>query len=125
MTRRALLFIALALFWASPAAAQSEPAYRVSLAAAITAHGADLSTTAWCRGAGTCREVNPALRWAQDDAVALGLTKMGLAAGLALASHKWIKPRSRRAAFWFNVGQAVAFTAIAVRNARTTREPPR
>lgn len=117
-----LRVLALLALLAAPVQAQTSPAFRLSTAAAITAHGMDLSTTAWCRGAGTCVEANPALRWAADKPVALGAAKMGLAAGLQLLNLKYIHPRSPRGAFWFNVAQTCVFTAIAVRNTR--QAPP-
>lgn len=100
--------------------AQTSTVFRLSTAAAITAHGMDLSTTAFCRGALTCVEANPALRWAQDKPIALGAAKMGLAAALQLFNLKYLHPHSPKAAFWFNVAQTCVFTAVAVRNTRQT-----
>ena len=106
------------LLWTAPASAQSSPhLIRASMVAAIAAHGADLSTTAWCRGANTCHEQNPALRWAQHDPVALGFAKMGIAAGLQVVTYKLAQSHPRWA-FWSNVAQTVTFSWIAARNRR-------
>ena len=119
-----LALLLLLLLWAAPAAAQSETAFRASFVTAIAAHGADLSTTAWCRGANTCVEVNPVHRWAQNSPVKLGLSKMGIAGALQLAPYWLHRKGHKKAAFWFNVGQTVAFTGLAIRNARLVSTHP-
>jgi hypothetical protein len=115
---RPILAALLVLMLAATASAQSSPhALRASMVAAIAAQGADLSTTAYCLGAKTCHELNPALAWAQDKPIALGFAKMGIAAGLQVLTWKLSKTHPR-AAFWGNVAQCVVFSGIAVRNAR-------
>lgn len=122
---RFVLVAALVLV-AAPAAAQDAPvpsdrALRISFAAAITAHGLDVTTTAWCRAQGTCREANPALRWAADRPLTLGLAKMGTAAAMQLVPYHLARRGHLKAAFWFNVAQTCVFTSIAIRNARHAR----
>lgn len=116
--------VAAIIVWslsALPAEAQSNRALRASFVAAVAAHTADITTTAYCLGARTCREANPALRWAESRPVALGLTKGAMAGALQLIPYHLQKRGHRKAAFWFNVGQAVGFTALAIRNARHGR----
>ena len=50
--------------------------YRLSFASAVVAHGADLSTTAWCLGKATCVEANPALGWASDKPIPLAVSPL-------------------------------------------------
>jgi hypothetical protein len=114
-----LLIIAL---FASPAFAQSDRAYRLALAGAVTAHGLDLSTSSHCLGAGTCRELNPILRPLSDTPLAFGAAKMGIAAASLLATDALRRRGHRKAAFWIAVGQGIAFTYIAVRNVRATAQ---
>lgn len=127
MGRSALIVAALVLLSVAPVSAQdaergpSDRALRISFAAAIAAHTADITTTAYCLGQRTCHEVNPALRWAERKPVALGLTKGAIAAGLQLIPYHLAKRGHRKAAFWVNVAQTCAFTSIAVRNARHAR----
>jgi hypothetical protein len=111
-----LILTALVLLCARPAAADT--ALRVSFVTAIAAHTADITTTAYCLGARTCREVNPVMRWAERRPVALGLTKGALAGALQLVPYTLQKRGHRRAALWFNIGQTLAFTAVAVRNSQ-------
>ena len=113
----AVLIIALA----APAFAQESEVgrgYRVVLAAAVIAHGMDLSSTAWCRGADSCHEANPALRWAEDDALKLGAAKMALASASMLAID-WLRRKGHgRLAFWGHLVAAGITAAVAVRNMR-------
>ena len=118
---RTLLTVCLVLLL-SPSA-DARPWFRWTTAGAIAAHGADLSTTAWCRGANTCHEANPALRWAEDSPMALGVTKMGVAAGLQLLNYRIWKTHPKTA-LAINVGQMILFSAIAVRNTRTLPPSP-
>ena len=98
--------------------------YRLSFASAVVAHGADLSTTAWCLGKATCVEANPALGWASDKPIPLAVVKMGTAAGLLLITHRIGRSRPKLA-MWLNVAQTVAFSALAVRNSRFSNEDQR
>jgi hypothetical protein len=118
-TAAATLIIAL---FASPAFAQSDRAYRLALAGAVTAHGLDLSTSSHCLGAGTCRELNPILRPLSDTPLAFGAAKMGIAAASLLATDALRRRGHRKAAFWIAVGQSIAFTYIAVRNVRSASQ---
>jgi hypothetical protein len=117
----AIAAVIIALF-ASPAFAQSDRAYRLALAGAVTAHGLDATSSAWCLGAGTCREMNPILRPLSDTPLAFGAAKMGIAAASLLATDALRRRGHRKAAFWIAVGQSVAFTYIAVRNVRSTSQ---
>ena len=113
--------VMIAAMFAAPAYAQSDRVLRVSFAAAVTAHGADIATSCYCLGAKTCHELNPALRWAEDKPLAFGAAKMGIATGTLLASAALARRGHRKTALIVNIAQAVVFTSIALRNARTTR----
>jgi hypothetical protein len=100
----------------------SDRAYRLALAGAVTAHGLDATSSAWCLGAGTCREINPVLRPLSDKPLAFGAAKMGIAAASLLATDALRRRGHRKAAFWIAVGQGIAFSYIAVRNVRATAQ---
>jgi hypothetical protein len=119
---RIALTCALVLAVSHTAFAQSDTAYRLALAGAVTAHGLDLSTSSHCLGAGTCRELNPILRPLSDTPLAFGAAKMGIAAASLLATDALRRRGHRKAAFWIAVGQGIAFTYIAVRNVRATAQ---
>lgn len=117
--------VAAIIVWslsALPAQAQGNTALRASFVTAIAAHTADITTTAYCLGARSCREMNPALRWTESRPVVLGLAKGAMAGALQLIPYHLQKRGHRKAAFWFNVGQTIGFTALAIRNARHGRQ---
>ena len=87
------------------------------IGAAMVAHGADLATTMYCRGARTCAEANPALRWLQDDPVAFAAVKMGLAAGTSYALLRLHRSHPRIVTV-MAVAQVGAFSYVAWRNRR-------
>ena len=116
---RILIAVLILLTFSAPASAKGRT-FRLSLVAAIAAHTADITTTAYCLGQGTCREANPALRWAEDKPVALGLTKGAMAGSLQLIPAYLARHGHEKWAIVFNVAQTVAFTGIAMRNARMT-----
>ena len=93
--------------------------YKLSLVAAIAAHGADLSITQNCVGAGRCRELNPWLGRFEQPAV-FGAAKMGVAAGGLWAVDKFAEKHPKWAVV-MNFAVAGAYTAIAVRNTRVAR----
>lgn len=90
--------------------------YKLSIAAAIAAHGADLAGTEHCLGRGVCREMNPWLARYDNPAV-FGAAKMGVAAGGILAADRFAKEHPKWATV-LNFTVAGAYSAIAVRNAR-------
>lgn len=98
--------------------------WRASFIAAIAAHGADLSTTAWCRGQNLCEEANPVLKWADDNPITLGFAKMGFAAAVQLIPYWIMRSGHRQTAIWINVGQVILFSAIAAHNANLAVYPP-
>lgn len=125
-TRRAKLVdvpaaaaVLILTLWAIPAQAQSDRAIRLSFAAAVVGHSADVATSCYCLGAGTCRETNPLLQWAEDKPLAFGMSKMAVASASLLATHALARRGHRKLAFALNLAQAVTFTAIAIRNSRT------
>ena len=93
-------------------------ALKVSFVTSIAAHVADIGTTTACVATGACKEVNPALSWAQDSPLKLSLTKGLLAGALQLIPYKLATSGHPRWALVFNIIQSVAFTALAVRNER-------
>lgn len=119
----------LVAVFAAPASAQSgqeptqcgpqrDPLYRVSQVSALIAHGMDLATTADAMSRPGYREANPALRWASDTPLALGATKMALAAGSLLIAHELHRSGHRRWAIAVNFITTGLITAVAVQNAR-------
>lgn len=91
--------------------------FKLSLVAAMAAHGADLASTENCLGAGRCREMNPWLARYEQPAV-FGAAKMGVAAGSGLATYEVYKRNHPKVATVLNFVVAGAYTAIAVHNAR-------
>src|SRR4051812_42325749 len=76
-----------------------EPWYaHVALAAAATAQAADLSTTSYCLGQGTCHELNPVLRPFEHQPLMFGVVKTGMFVGLDLLTWKFHKDHPRIAA---------------------------
>jgi len=90
---------------ASSARAQDSPdvPFRISLVAAVAAHGADLATTEYCLGARRCTEINPWLTRFSTQPGVFGATKMGIAVAIII-----------------NSGMAAGFTAIAIDNSGQT-----
>lgn len=93
--------------------------YKLSLVAAIAAHGADLATTEHCLGAGRCHEMNPWLARFEQPAV-FGAAKMGVAAG-GLWGIDMFAEKHPKWATVINFTIAGAYTGIAIHNARVTR----
>jgi hypothetical protein len=85
------------------------------IGAYIAGAGADLSTTQRCLGAGTCHELNPALK-----PVLFGTVKMAVAAAIAavLIKNHEQHPKVVR---WIAGTLAASSVYIAVRNTRTAR----
>ena len=106
---------------ATPARAQesSDIPFRISLVAAVSAHGADLATTEYCLGAKRCTEINPWLTRFSTQPGVFGATKMGIAA-LSLWGVAKIRESNRPLAIIVNFGMAAGFTAIAIHNSRQT-----
>lgn len=85
--------------WVTPVNAQSTPqekVYQWSLVAAGAVHVADLTVTQACLTRGTCREANPALRWASDSPAGLGLAKGALAGTVHLVIHRALWKKGHR-----------------------------
>ena len=106
---------------ASTARAQEKPdiPFRISLVAAVAAHGADLATTEYCLGAGKCFEANPWLTRFSTQPGVFGATKMGIAA-LSLWGVAKLHESNRTLAIIVNFAVTGAFTAIAIHNTRET-----
>lgn len=96
-------------------------AYRASQIAALMAHGMDLATTADALSRPGFHEANPALAWASDQPLALGATKMALAAGSLLIAHELHRSGHRHWAIVANIATTALITTVAIRNARQTR----
>ena len=109
-------FVLIMLCYSSTARAQEKPdiPFRISLVAAVAAHGADLATTEFCLGARKCTEA----RFSTQPGV-FGATKMGIAA-LSLWGVAKIHESNRIVAIIVNVAMTGAFSAIAAHNTRET-----
>ena len=116
MRRIRLLLVALVLV-AAPVSAQTSTPFRLSAAALIAAHGADLATTEHCLGSGRCHETNPALRLFTTSPGVFGAVKMGLAAVTVLGTVRLHKNHPKLATA-LNCGMMALFGGIAVHNAR-------
>ena len=99
----------------APTASAEGRIYSLSLATAITAHGADLATTTYCLGAHTCREGNPFLEPFSRNPLAFGVVKMG---GAALQLWAISRIENKKVATIANFVVTGVFTGIAIRNAR-------
>jgi hypothetical protein len=90
------------------------------IGAYIAGAGADLSTTQRCLGAGTCHELNPALKPLENKPVLFGTVKMAVAAAIAavLIKNHEQHPKVVR---WIAGTLAASSVYIAVRNTRTAR----
>jgi hypothetical protein len=111
-------FVLALLLCAAPAAAE-DTAFRVSMVAAISAHGADLSATSFCIGAGLCRELNPFLGRFENPAV-FGAVKSGIA-GLQLWAVAKLHEHRPKLAIAVNYLVAGVFVGIAAHNLRAAR----
>lgn len=89
---------------------------RLSFILALAGHGADLASTEYCIGKGSCREMN---KWLArfDSPVTFGAAKMGVAGGGELLVYEMSKDH-KRLAITVNFGIAGAFFAVAAHNAR-------
>ena len=118
---RTLCLCIIVVGCATSARAQDSPdvPFRISLIAAVSAHGADLATTEYCLGAGKCTEANPWLARFSAQPGVFGATKMAIA-GLSLWGVAQIRESHRTLAILINYGMTAAFTAIAVHNTRET-----
>lgn len=127
-----ILIVLVVLLSASSASAQFtheanrfyEPkpdiAFRISLVAAVAAHGADLATTEFGLGTGRVREINPWLTRFSTQPAVFGATKMGIAA-FGLWGTAKLHETHPRWALVANLAQTAAFSAIAVHNTRVSR----
>lgn len=109
---------------ARPVEAQDRIVFRATLASAVVAHAADLAETQRCLGSGRCRELNPwLLRF--DNPTGFAVAKMSLATATLWATtavyDRCESARCRWLAIGANVGQSVAFFALAAHNARQSR----
>jgi hypothetical protein len=114
-----LLVLLIALLVASTASAEDR-IFRVSMVAAMAAHGADLASTEWCLGAGTCRETNRVLGRFSTQPATFGAVKIGVAA-LSLWGTAKLHESHPKIAIALNLGVAAFFTGIAVHNTRAVR----
>jgi uncharacterized protein DUF5658 len=112
-----IVMVLLLTAWASTARAQADVPYRVSLAAAIAAHGADLATSEYCLGSGRCSETNSVMAHFSDQPAAFAAMKVGLTA-VSLWCVSKLRENHRTLAIVMNYSMAAAFTAIAAHNAR-------
>ena len=91
-----------------------------AIGASIVAHATDISTTMYCRGARKCEEVNPALRWLQDEPIPFAVAKMGVAVGmnaLLLKMHK----KHPKLVFGLTVAQTIGYGYISYHNSKSLR----
>lgn len=94
-----------------------ERVYHYSILAAGTAHVADITTTGYCLGQGTCIEKNPILAPFSDKPLALGLTKGALASGLFLLVDRLVYRKGHpKIAILCNFVVTGVIGSIAVRN---------
>lgn len=92
---------------------------KLSFIIAVAAHGADLASTENCLGAGRCKELNSLLA-RYNDPIIFGAAKMGVAGASEVLIYDMSKNHPKLA-FLTNLGVGVAFTAIAVHNAKVAR----
>lgn len=96
-----------------------ERIYHYSLLSAATAHIADIATTGYCLGEGTCVEKNPLLAPFSDKPLALGITKGALASGLFLLVDRLVYRKGHpKIAIACNFIVTGIVGSIAVRNSR-------
>lgn len=117
----ALLVLQLALAPLSAVAppSPSDPGWlHAAVAGSIIAHAADISTTMYCRGARTCSEANPALRWLQDQPIAFAAAKMTVAVGMNYALLRLHK-RHPKLTLALALAQVGGYGYISYRNAQT------
>lgn len=115
-----LISLIVCLTLAAPARAGDGPLLHAALIALSAAHGADLATTEYCLGRGTCRESNPVLRPFERQPLALGSIKMAVAAAnvaILVKAHR----SHPKIVLWIAAGEAAVFTAVALHNARLGR----
>lgn len=117
---RLAIILVLLVFAATPAQAEPSPAFRALLATNVALHGADLSLTMHCLGAGTCRELNPVMRSLADHPAWFGATKMGIAALSTWAKVKIYK-RNRKLAWWITGAEAAGTTIVILHNRSALR----
>jgi len=116
-----IVILALALILsASTAHAEEDRLFRVSLVAAMAAHGADLASTEFCLGEGTCRETNKALARFSTQPATFGAVKMGIAA-LSLWGTAKLHDNHPKLATAINFGVTAFFSGVAVYNGRQTK----
>jgi hypothetical protein len=109
--------------FAQPADHPPDPVFKVATTGLLAAHGADLWSTGKCIGAGTCHEINPALRPLEGSGVAFGAVKMAIAGAQVYALerlHRKSRAWGRISAFALAAGTF----AIAVRNNRIATSQP-
>ena len=87
---------------------------KLSFVFAIGAHGADLASTEYCLGKGSCSEMNKFLARFNQPAV-FGGVKMGVAAGSEVGIYELSKEHPKLA-FIANITVGTIFTGIAVHN---------
>lgn len=112
-----LAALGVVLLVAVPVQAQDRTA--IALGSYMTAGFIDAAGTAYCHGAGTCREVNPVLRPIVDrhGVVAAMAVKGAMHSGISA----WLlrdRKRHERRAFWTAVALAGAQLAVDIGNSR-------
>lgn len=89
---------------------------KLSFIFAIGAHGADLSTTMYCLGKGTCKEVNMILARIESPKYYGGF-KMGVAGGSEVLVYNFSKEHPKWAIV-INSIVGATFTGIAIHNSK-------
>ena len=120
---RLMALTVLSMSLAVPSAAQATKAdnlFRVSIVAAIAAHGADLGSTLPCVSARRCREFNPILRPLSSRPVTLGTAKMALA-GTSIVLVMVLHERHPRWATVLNFAIAVGHASVAWHNTKVAQ----
>lgn len=116
---RLLTILAVLLCVPAPSQAQDSLFTDAMLASYVVAGFTDTAQTAYCLGRGTCREANPALRWAiERRGVPTAMTAKGiLHVGLAYVLYRNHKAHPRTVQ-WVAATLTAVQLAVVVHNAR-------
>jgi hypothetical protein len=120
------VLLALLLVWPSLADAQDRLFTDILLGSYVVAGFTDTAQTSFCLGARTCREANPAMRWAiETGSVPIAMTAKGaLHVGITslLLRHRDAHPRRVR---WVAATLAAMQFAVVAQNVRAVRSTHR
>ena len=94
---------------------------RAAVAAQTVSCGTDYGVTMYAMGTGRFHESNPVWAWAERRPVAMGVSKLGICAGVSYALLKEHRKHPKRTALIAGILTAVSVWAT-VRNARLLRD---